>query len=412
MRILCVSAQLPGHLDWGGYLATAAELARRGHTLLWASGPAVAPLVTAAGLSFQPLAETGWRWPPPPPLPDDPADDAETRQARQRLKQRRALDQWLDPARVATATIELDAVIRSFRPDLILSEMFVAAAGLAAEAAQVPLAVVGWPAPVPRPDARGDETVAEARARLDGLRARFGLAGVNWTPAGPPALCSPHLHLTFWSAAWFEGVAVGGQTVHRGGLRQERAPDQQPDPTLPSPDDAPWVLITLGTSFNADPAFFVAAACAAAQMGCLPLIAAGTPLETPWVQALAPRLPPRAVLRPRVDFAAVLPFVAAAIHHGGAGTTHALVTHAVPQIVVPHAADQMRQAQGVVRSGVGRALPPKEVTAARLADALAEALPDRSPLRARAQTLQAEFDALGGPPAAAQDLVTLLQTDG
>ena len=42
MRILCISAQLPGHLDWGGYLATAAELARRGHEVLWTSGIAVA----------------------------------------------------------------------------------------------------------------------------------------------------------------------------------------------------------------------------------------------------------------------------------------------------------------------------------------------------------------------------------
>ena len=47
MRILCVSAQLPGHLDWGGYLATAAELARRGHDMLWTSGIAVAEQVHA-----------------------------------------------------------------------------------------------------------------------------------------------------------------------------------------------------------------------------------------------------------------------------------------------------------------------------------------------------------------------------
>ena len=41
MRLLFCSAQLPGHLDWGGYLPTAVELAQRGHTVLWASGAAV-----------------------------------------------------------------------------------------------------------------------------------------------------------------------------------------------------------------------------------------------------------------------------------------------------------------------------------------------------------------------------------
>jgi UDP:flavonoid glycosyltransferase YjiC (YdhE family) len=102
--------------------------------------------------------------------------------------------------------------------------------------------------------------------------------------------------------------------------------------------------------------------------------------------------------------------MAAAIHHGGAGTTHALVLHAVPQIVVPHAADQNRQAQGVMRSGVGHYLPPKEVTIARLTDLLAEVLPDRSPLRANAVALQAEFAALGGVPAAA-DLLEQLVLD-
>ncbi|MCC6167201.1 MAG: hypothetical protein IT329_08250, partial [Caldilineaceae bacterium] len=74
------------------------------------------------------------------------------------------------------------------------------------------------------------------------------------------------------------------------------------------------------------------------------------------------------------------------------------------QIVVPHAADQMRQAQGVARCQVGLAIPPKEVTVDRLVAALAQALPDRSPLRVYAQTLQAEFDALGGVPAAADRL--------
>lgn len=401
MRVLCVSAPLPGHLDWGGYLATAAELAHRGHTVCWASGRAVQEQV--AGLAFEPLAETGWRWPPPPPLPHDPNADP---QAVRRQRQLRALDQWLEPARVAAATQELAAVIDAFRPDLILSEMFIAAAGLAAEQARAPLVVMGWPAPAPRSaDANpGDEMVQIARARLDDLLARFGLSGVNWSESGPPALCSPHRHLTYWSSRWFGEATVGSQTVHVGGRRP--APIAPPA-GLPSPDDAPWVLITLGTSFNVDPAFFIAATHAAAALGCLPLVAVGAPLNTPWVQAMRPRLPAKTVLAPRLDFAAVMPHSAAAIHHGGAGTTHALVTQAVPQIVVPHAADQMRQAQGVTRCQVGLAIPPKEVTVDRLVAALAQTLPDRSPLRGHAQTLQAEFDALGGVPAAADELESL-----
>jgi UDP:flavonoid glycosyltransferase YjiC (YdhE family) len=114
-------------------------------------------------------------------------------------------------------------------------------------------------------------------------------------------------------------------------------------------------------------------------------------------------------MRSHLDFDAYLPYVSAAVHHGGAGTTHALVVHAVPQIVVPHAADQMRQAQGIMRSGAGFYLPAKEVTVPRLVDALAQVIPDLSPIRAHTIALQAEFAALGGVPAAANQIEAMLR---
>ncbi len=164
------------------------------------------------------------------------------------------------------------------------------------------------------------------------------------------------------------------------------------------------MLITLGTSFNQDPNFFVAAAHAARQMGCLPLIALGADPSAAWVQALLPSLPPEAVVRARFNFAAVLPYTAAAIHHGGAGTTHALVIHAVPQIVVPHAADQNRQARAVAHTGVGFYMPPPRTTLSNLVNCLSALLPDLSAHRVYARRLQEEFHALGGIPAAASML--------
>jgi UDP:flavonoid glycosyltransferase YjiC (YdhE family) len=319
----------------------------------------------------------------------------------------------LEVERVAQAVENFGALVHDFRPDLILSEMFVAAAGLVAEQQSVPLVVMGWPAPPEQVVTGAELMVTVARKRLQELLARFNLSGVNWTNDGPPALRSPQQHITFWSPAWFSGMAVGEQTVHVGGLRPKppalTADDETMMASLPSPEDAPWVLITLGTSFNVDPNFFIAAAHAADQLGCLPLLALGAPLDAAWVQAMKPRLPASAVLRPHLNFALYLPHVAAAIHHGGAGTTHALVVHAVPQLVVPHAADQMRQAQGVMRSHVGHYLPAKEVTIPRLVEMLAQLLPDRSPWRANAVALQAEFTALGGVPAAATRIESLRQ---
>jgi UDP:flavonoid glycosyltransferase YjiC (YdhE family) len=313
---------------------------------------------------------------------------------------------------VERALTEIGAVAEHFHPDLILSEMFVAAAALVAEQRHLPLIVMGWPAPSPQTPSGIDVMATVARQRLDELLARHHLTGETGTKEGPPALCSPFRHITYWSPSWFAGVEIGSQTVHVGGLRPQtddrNSPPLLPEPELPSPDDAPWVLITLGTSFNIDPNFFIAAAHAAEQLGCLPLLALGAPLTADWVQAMKSRLPASAILRPHLDFGAYLPHVAAAIHHGGAGTTHALVVHAVPQIVVPHAADQMRQAQGVTRSRAGLYLPAKEVTIPRLVEMLAHVLPDLSPTRAKAVALQAEFHALGGVPAAADHIEALM----
>ncbi|MBK8048416.1 MAG: glycosyltransferase family 1 protein [Anaerolineales bacterium] len=392
MRILLCSAQLPGHLDWGGYLPTAVELAQRGHEVIWASGQAVAPLVIKHGLAFCTLNETGWRWPPPPPLPA-PADPKQMTEW-QRTRALRALDQWLDPARVEPAVDELYAVAAHFKPDLLVSEMFVAAAGIVAEMLDVPFVVAGWPAR-PVQDRSRDQLVLLARARLETLFQRFQVQGDCWTSSGPPALRSALLHLTFWSERWYAGVPLSDQTRHVGGLIGQTL---AADPRLPAPGDNPWVVITLGTSFNDDPNFFVAAAHAAQQVGALPVILLGAPTAgRSWLQ----QLPATAKVLDHVDFREVLPYSTAAIHHGGAGTTHALVTYAVPQIVSPHAADQIQQAQGIVRSGAGMSLAPREVTVASLATGLAALMPDLSSHRAQAVSLQTEFAALGGAPSAA-----------
>ncbi|MCB0150494.1 MAG: hypothetical protein KDE01_22960, partial [Caldilineaceae bacterium] len=69
--------------------------------------------------------------------------------------------------------------------------------------------------------------------------------------------------------------------------------------------------------------------------GCLPILLLGRSPDdadrTGWLR----QLPPSSVVRETVDLRRVLPYAAAAIHHGGAGTTHALVRAALPQIVVP-----------------------------------------------------------------------------
>jgi len=393
MRYLFASAQIPGHLDWGGYLPTALELQRRGHTVLWATGEAMAPLLARAGIPGHFLAETGWRWPPPAPLQPTPGMAPEELRRQRAL---RALDQWLEEARVRPAAEALVTLGRSFQPDVIVSEVFLSAAGVAAEALDRPLVVVGWPAMQPKATGGNERVVEEARQRLQRICAHFGIRGINWTQVGPPAQLSPLLHITYWSPRWYTGIELLPQTQHVGG---SAAPTATTVP--PWPDDRPWVFMTLGTSFGQDANFFVAAAHAAVELGCLPILALGGQFRGEQETALRTQLPEEAVIEQQVDLHAVLPNVAAAIHHGGAGVTHALVTHAVPQLVVPHAAEQMHQAQGVVRSGAGLHLPAQQATIDALRNGLAQILPDLSPLRTGAYQLREEFAHLGGVRAAA-----------
>jgi|GEM_PF-206308 len=428
MRYLFVSAQLSGHLDWGGFLATAVELQSRGHEVLWASGKEVAHLVQRVGIPFHRLEQTGWRWPPPAPLQPDTTLSAE---ALHILRAERALDQWLDVDRVGLAVVELLDLCQSFGPDVVVAENFMSSAAILAEVIALPFAVAGWPAFQASLNPKTQIIAELAAKRLASLKEEFNITGVNWTSVGASMLLSPWLHLSYWSSRWFHGVSLLEQTQHVGGYAQEVSSLPLDDPSAmllngelvegelsqqESVMDAPWVFVTLGTSFADDPNFFIAATHAIEQIDAVPIVALAENKEVSnqqlgrkeltqesradarrvTVEELCERLAPSSIVLDQINFDAVLPSVSAAIHHGGAGTAHALVTHAVPQIVVPHAADQMHQAHGVARSEVGVAIRPQNVTISALAQVLDEMFVASSDFQRNAQRLQAEFAQLGG----------------
>lgn len=75
------------------------------------------------------------------------------------------------------------------------------------------------------------------------------------------------------------------------------------------------------------------------------------------------------------DHRALLPRVAAVVHHGGSGTTHAVTAAGVPQVVVPQLGDQPHYARQVHRRGLGPApLPVARATRRALVRRLGQAL--------------------------------------
>ena len=95
------------------------------------------------------------------------------------------------------------------------------------------------------------------------------------------------------------------------------------------------------------------------------------------------------------------------IHHGGMGSTHYAVMYGVPQIVVPHAADQRVQARRVAQAKVGLNLTAHDVKQGQLMEG-AQALLNHQPALDTARHLAQEMIALGGVERAADTLIDLL----
>lgn len=386
-RFLFASLPLAGHIDWGGMLATASELARRpGHTVVWASGHAVAPAVQRAGVEFLHIQHTGWT--DPPPAPDDLLAEA---------RRQRALDAWLQPKSVLAAARDLDEAAAGWQPDVIVTEPYAAAGALVAEAHRLPLVVCGRPALAPQAQQRR----SLAAARIVALCRGFGVSGDYWDFA-TGQIRSPSLHFDFFARRWYADLPhLGSQTRFFGaGL-----PSSQSGPARSN-----TILITLGSLFTDDPAFFRIAATAVLAEGGWPLVVTGR-RQTAGDAATSLGLPPGVEVTDWVDFDAVLPGAAGIIHHGGVGTTHAALRHGAPQVAVPHAGDQLAQAGRITLAKVGYGVRSADFTPAS-AHWFARQLLTSDSLRAAARAWQSELTSLGGPHAAANALLQVPSSIG
>lgn len=402
-RFLFVSAPLSGHLDWGGYLKTAAYLSRAGHPVLWVSEEPIREAVEAAGVSFRAVDTIGWRW------PSAPAPDQKDLPERSSIRFQRALLLTLSEDAIAHATQALLEIAREFKPDVIVGEPTIGAAAMAAEKLDLPYAVCGYPAVRRDRDtlAEAERAVAEeAASRLERLFQRLGVGGRNWPADLSPWPESPNLHVVYWSRAWYaDELEVLPQTVFVGG--QASAP-QGDAPTWfdQLSQHSRLAFVTLGSLFTDDPQFFVTAAHACVHAGVFPIIGMGRSPRAPHLkQELAPRLP-RCIAVSWVDYDHLFPRLAAVVHHGGMGTTHAAVLHGVPQIIVPHAADQVLQAARAEAAGVGLTLRPGEATLESVQAAVETIVRDPG-FGLRAKNLKEAFAAGGGVALAAERVAAL-----
>jgi len=100
-------------------------------------------------------------------------------------------------------------------------------------------------------------------------------------------------------------------------------------------------------------------------------------LITPYADQLPNPLPPHAHAVSYVPFDALLPRLAALVHHGGIGTTAQALAAGLPQAVLPFAHDQFDNAARLVRRGVALRLASRS-PARQWADTLARLQKDAS----------------------------------
>ncbi len=92
----------------------------------------------------------------------------------------------------------------------------------------------------------------------------------------------------------------------------------------------------------------------------------------------------------------LFPRVSVAVHHGGVGTTGAALRAGIPSVIIPFVVDEPFWAWRVNQLGAGPpGIPPKQLTAARLAEALKLAANDPT-MRARAAGLGQQIRAEDG----------------
>ncbi len=399
-----ISAPLYSHTDWGGFLKTAQTLQADGHDVLWLSEVPLRAALEAAGIAFRAVEKTGWLWPPPPP----PDLTAIPPQEAVNLRYRRALDTWLSEDLVAQAVEEIVLLADEIgKPDVIVSDPFLSASAIAADALDLPLVICGWPAqatldenslfPVQR------NLSSDSQQRIQRLCDRFGVNGRNFSKGTAPSIRSDRLHVTYFTPEWYQSEleTILPQTKFVGG-RVERISDAPPTWLADIPEDTPLGLVTLGTIFTGDLGFYSWSAQALAREGIIPIVTVGwNPISPDQKAELKRALPAGTRLLTWAPYNQLLPRCKIVIHHGGMGTTHRALVHGVPQIVVPHAADQRIQARRVAEAKVGLHLTAHDVRQGQLREGV-HAILEAEWVQENARRFAVAMAALGGVERAAE----------
>lgn len=172
-----------------------------------------------------------------------------------------------------------------------------------------------------------------------------------------------------------------------------------PLPAYLRPDPRPLVYLTLGSVHNETPVL-IGAVEGVTRLGARVLVTVGPDGD---LDALGPQ-PEGVQVQRWVSQSDVLPWVSVVVSHGGSGTSLGALGLALPQLCLPQAADQFRNAAAVVASGAGLTLSPDEATPTAIETGV-RCLLFEDRFRQAAGKVAEEIDTMPSPA----DVVTLLE---
>jgi UDP:flavonoid glycosyltransferase YjiC (YdhE family) len=372
MRVLFSSTRGAGHFN--PLVPFANAFVRAGHEVLFAGPPDLAGPVDGAGFEFwrfdpPPENELGAIWARVPELPPEEANEVVVGEIFGRLNTTAALPR-------------LREACEQWRPDAVLRDPNEYGSALAAELHGIPHARV----------AIGLASVEElglgmAAGAIDAIRQAEGL------PSDPEAeLLRRSPYLSLFPPTLDEGVQPDTHRFHDPAW--EQPPGELPD-WWPDLEDQPLVYVTFGSVAGSFPQALPVYGVALQAVADLPvrvLLTVGRDLDP---DAL-PDAPDNVRVERWVPQQDVLGHAAAAVVHGGSGSTLGAIAAGVPLVVVPLFADQPQNARRVAEVGAGLAVEPNRddvpATVRPLREAIETVLAEGS-YRERAGTLADELRA-------------------
>jgi UDP:flavonoid glycosyltransferase YjiC (YdhE family) len=381
--------------DINPYIALGLGLRERGHDVVFAVEENARPMVAAAGFATRHLTgdAMGVMTDSSPALLEGMAARTTPLKSVEILVRRYIVPTL--PARIADLRAACDGA------ELLVASTTQVAATFVADLTGIPLAAVTLtpltvpsaavePQPLPfvlpaslrRPANRASWAFGQwAVGRVfdppvNGLRAQYGLAARrDWMYLGG---ASPALTAVAISPAFLPPPPDWPPYVRETGFLFWDMPSDWREPddlTAFLAGSTPVVAVSTGSmSAGSDEigaafgAFFRDSIAAVRQVGARALLIGARP------NVLPGPLPEGVLALSFAPFSQVYPRCAAAIHHGGIGTTAKALRASVPQLVVPWGVDQFFTGAQVQRVGVGRWMQRRRYTQASAASALSQLL--------------------------------------